>query len=135
MAVDWGSHQPGAWARSGVEQERSGSMPLYLYQLAYAPESIAAQMQNPQDRLEAAARPSVEAVGGKLVGGGFSFGEYDIVILYEAPDDVSAAAVALAVASGGAIKTQKTTKLLSGDEWVQALGKATTVGNSYRPAR
>lgn len=110
-------------------------MPLYLYQLAYTPESIAAQMKNPQDRLEAAARPTVEAVGGRLVGGGYSFGEYDLVILYEAPDDVSAGAVALAVAAGGAIKAQKTTKLLSGDEWIEALGKATTVGNTYRPIR
>ena len=110
-------------------------MPLYLYQLAYTNESLAAQIKNPQDRLEAAARPVVEAVGGKIVAGGYSFGEYDIQILYEVADDVSAAAVALAVTAGGAIKAAKTTKLLSGDEWVEALRKAPTAGNVYRPAR
>jgi len=110
-------------------------MPLYLYQLAYTDQSLEAQIKNPQDRLEAAARPSIEAAGGKLVAGGYSFGEYDIMILYEAPDDVSAAAVALAVAAGGAVKAAKTTKLLSGAEWVEALGKASTVRASYRPAR
>jgi|SRR5579872_4923245 len=110
-------------------------MPLYLYELAYTSESLAAQMKNPQDRLEVAARPTVEAVGGRLLGGGYSFGEYDIVIFYEAPDDTSAAAVALAVASSGTIKAQKTTKLLSGAEWVEALGMTTAISKVYRPAR
>jgi len=66
-------------------------LPTYLYQLAYTAESIAAQIKNPQDRLEVAAKPALAAVGGKLLGGGYSFGEYDVSILYEAPDDTAAA--------------------------------------------
>lgn len=110
-------------------------MPMYLYQCAYTAESIAAQIKAPQDRLEAAARPLVEAVGGKLLAGGYSFGEYDALVVFEAPDDVSVAAVALAVAAGGAVKAAKTTKLLSGAEWIEALRKAPTAGSPYRPAR
>ena len=110
-------------------------MPTYLYQLTYTPESIAAQIGNPQDRMEAAARPVVESIGGKLLGGGFGFGEYDAVFMMEAPDDESAAAVALAVAAGGAVKSAKTTKLLSGAQWVAALKKASTVAKSYKPSR
>jgi uncharacterized protein with GYD domain len=109
-------------------------MPLYLYQAAYTAESIAAQINNPQDRLEVN-RPTFEAIGGKLVAGGFSFGEYDVAAVYEAPDDVSAAALALAVGAGGALKAAKTTRLLSGAEWVDALRKATSIANVYRPAR
>ena len=109
-------------------------MPLYLYQAAYTAESIAAQIKDPQDRLEVN-RPTFEAIGGKLVAGGFSFGEYDVAAVFEAPDDVSAAALALAVAAGGAVKAAKTTKLLSGAEWIQALRKAPMAGNVYRPAR
>ena len=69
-------------------------MPLYTHQAAYTGESIAAQIKNPEDRLEAGSKPAVEAVGGKLIVGGFSFGEYDLVAIFEAWDDMRAAAVA-----------------------------------------
>ena len=108
-------------------------MPLYLYQLSYTPESLAAQMKDPEDRLKTAAKPVLKAVGGKLIGGGFSFGDYDVCILFEAPDDESVAAVAVAVGSGGAVRSQKTTKLLSGDQWVAALKKASKVAKGYKP--
>jgi len=110
-------------------------VPLYMYQLAYTSESIAAQIKSPQDRLEVAAKPVLAAVGGKLVGGGYSFGPYDVTILYEAPDDTAAAAVALAVAAGGAVRSGQTTRLLDGSEWIAALTKASSIGGSYRPAR
>ena len=110
-------------------------MPQYLYQLAFTSESLAAQVREPQDRLETAARPVLEAIGGRLLGGGFSFGEYDVVILFEVPDDEAAAAVALAVGAGGTIKSAQTTKLLSGDQYVAALGKAADVAKVYKPAR
>lgn len=110
-------------------------MPIYMYEAAYTNESIAAQIKEPQDRIQVAAKPLIESVGGKLLAGGFSFGEYDIVAVYEAPDDASAAAIAMAVAARGAVKSAKTTKLLSGAEWVEALRKTPSVSNVYRPAR
>ena len=110
-------------------------MPTYLYELSYTSESIAAQIKNPQDRIEAAARPVIESIGGKLLGGGFTFGKYDAAFMMEAPDDESATAVSLAVTAGGAVKTSRTTKLLSGPEWVAALEKASTVANAYKPSR
>ena len=61
-------------------------MPLYMYQAAYTPESLAAQIREPRDRLEVV-RPAIEAAGARLVVGGYSFGDYDVVALYEAPDD------------------------------------------------
>ena len=110
-------------------------MGQYLYQLSYTSESLAAMVREPQDRLETAARPVLEAIGGRLLGGGFSFGEYDVVLLFEAPDDESAAAVALAVGAGGTIKSAQTTKLLSGDQWLSSLGQAGAVAKAYKPAR
>jgi uncharacterized protein with GYD domain len=109
-------------------------MPLYMYQVAYTPESIAAQVKEPQDRIERAAQPLVKAVGGKILAAGYAFGDYDITVIYEAPDDQAAAALALTVAAGGAAKAAKTTKLLSGQEWVGALRKAQGMGSAYRPA-
>jgi acyl-CoA thioesterase-1 len=44
-------------------------MPLYMYEAAYTGESWAAQMKNPQNRVEAVGWQACEAVGGKLIGG------------------------------------------------------------------
>jgi uncharacterized protein with GYD domain len=82
-------------------------MPQYLYQLAYTPESLAAQMKNPQDRLEVVGKQLAESAGVKIVGGGYSFGEYDIAVIVEAADDTTMAAVAIALAAGGAIKVAR----------------------------
>lgn len=107
-------------------------MPLYLYQAAYSSESIAAQIRNPHDRIEAV-KPALEAIGARIVTGGYPFGEYDILVIIEAPDDTTAASSALAIAASGAAKAAKTTRLLSGQEWIEALTKAQT--STYRPAR
>ena len=108
-------------------------MPQYLYQAAYTHESLAAQMKNPQDRFEVVSRQLEQSAGAKILAGGFSFGEYDIVAIVEAPDDTTMAAVALAIAAGGAMKVAKTTPLISGTQWVEALKKAPSI--TYRPAR
>ena len=107
-------------------------MALYAYQATYTAESVAAQIKEPQDRIEVV-RPAIEAMGAKFVAAGFSFGEYDVMVVLDAPDDTTAASVALAVNAGGAVKAAKTTKLLSGQEWIEALRKAQ--GSQYRPAR
>ena len=108
-------------------------MPQYLYQLAYTPESMVAQMKNPQDRLEVVGKQLAESAGVKIVAGGYSFGEYDIAVIVEAADDTTMAAVAIALTAGGAIKVAKTTPLLSGAQWVAAMQKAPSI--TYRPAR
>jgi uncharacterized protein with GYD domain len=110
-------------------------MATYLLQLAYTPESIAAQIKTPQDRMATAAKPLVEAVGGTLLGGGFCFGAYDAAFMIEAADDETAAAVSLAVSAGGAIKTITTTRLLSGKQYVSALKKAAKLSPSYSPMK
>jgi uncharacterized protein with GYD domain len=105
-------------------------MALYLYQVSYTSEAVAAQVREPQDRIEAV-RPVIEAMGGKLMAAGYPFGEYDAVVVFEAPEDTTAAAFALAIAAGGAARSAKTTRLLSGQEWIESLQKAQ--GAQYRP--
>ncbi|HEY1296502.1 MAG TPA: GYD domain-containing protein [Chloroflexota bacterium] len=107
-------------------------MPLYMYQAAYTPESLAIQIKNPQDRIEVV-RPAFEAIGGKILAAGYPFGEYDVVVIYEAPDDTAAASLALSVAAAGAVRSAQTTKLLTGQEYVAALKGAQS--SQYRPAR
>ena len=103
-------------------------MTQYLYQIAYTPESLAAQMKNPVDRLAQVGAMIEQSVGAKIIGGGFSFGEY-----VEAEDDTTMAAVAIAIGAGGATRSAKTTPLLSGEEWVAALTQASSV--TYTAAR
>jgi len=74
----------------------------------------------------------IEKLGGRIESAWFSFGDYDIVVITELPDNVSAAAIAMAFAAGGACKSVQTTPLISADEAVQALKKARECG--YRPA-
>jgi uncharacterized protein with GYD domain len=97
-------------------------MALYMYQASYTAKSMAAQLTEPQDPVEAI-RPALEDVGATLLVAGFPFGEYDLLIVYEAPDDMTAASVAMAVAAAGEVKSGKTTRLLSGQEWLESLRK------------
>jgi uncharacterized protein with GYD domain len=110
-------------------------MPLFMYQVAYTAESVAAQLKNPQNRAESVGRAVCEAVGGKLVGGWYCFGEYDLVIVADVPDNESMTAISLAVAAGGTVKSAKTTVLMTGAEAVAGMKKAEAVAKIYKPAR
>jgi uncharacterized protein with GYD domain len=103
------------------------SVPAYLLQLAYTPDAWAAMVNQPQNRFEAV-RPVVEKLGGKLAHVWLAFGEYDIVGIAEMPESTDAAAFAMAVAASGAVKTIKTTPLLSMDEGIEAMRKAQGAG-------
>ena len=105
-------------------------MALYLTRFSYTPEAWARLTKNPEDRREAA-QTYIESVGGKLHGFWYAFGEYDGYNLWEAPDNVSMAAVAIALGGGGALSKSETTVLLSVEETLEALGRAREVG--YRP--
>ena len=91
--------------------------------------------QRPQNRIETVGRQVCEAAGGQFIGGWLCFGYYDIVIIDDVPDNESMAAIALAVGAGGAIKSSKTTVLMTGEQGVAALGKANAVAEAYSPAR
>ena len=102
----------------------------YLVQVAYKPESVANMIANPQNR-EEAIRPVVDKLGGNIKGFWFAFGRYDVVIILTLPDNVSTVALSMAVTATGAIKEFKTTPLLSIDESIEAMKKASTI--SYKP--
>ena len=102
-------------------------MPLYLSKFSYTPETWTRLIGNPEDRREAA-QSYIESVGGKLHGFWYAFGEHDGYTLWEAPDDVSMAAVALAIGGGGALSSIETTVLMSVEDTMEALRKAGQVG-------
>ncbi|HET9407414.1 MAG TPA: GYD domain-containing protein [Candidatus Sulfotelmatobacter sp.] len=106
-------------------------MPHFLHQVAYSQEGWQALLEHPQNRIEAV-RPAIEKLGGKIHTAWFAFGEYDVIVISELPDNLSAAAIAMAFGGGGACKSVQTTPLISAEEAVQALHKAKQSG--YRPA-
>ena len=105
-------------------------MPLYLTRFSYTPATWAKLIRNPEDR-RAAARQYIEAVGGKLHGFWYAFGDHDAYTLWEAPDNVAMAATAIAISAGGALNSFQTTVLLSVEEAVAAMQKASSI--AYRP--
>ena len=95
------------------------------YEVAPAPESLAADIKEPHDRIEAVP-PGLEAMGIKIVVGGYPLGEYYVLIIIQGTlDDTTAVSVALAVTACGAVlKTARTTRPPSGQEWIESLRKA-----------
>jgi uncharacterized protein with GYD domain len=105
-------------------------MPLYLTKFSYTPETWARLINAPEDRRQAA-QTYIESVGGTLHGFWYAFGPYDGYTLWEAPDNASMAAVALALAAGGALSPMETTVLMTVDEAMDAMRRAQQV--RYRP--
>ncbi|HYU40156.1 MAG TPA: GYD domain-containing protein [Acidimicrobiia bacterium] len=105
-------------------------MPLYLTRFSYTAETWAMLIGNPEDRRQAA-QSYIESVGGKLHGFWYAFGKHDGYSLWEAPDNVSMAAVALAITGGGALSAFDTAVLLTVEETMDALRKADEI--QYRP--
>lgn len=105
-------------------------MPQYLSKFGYTPEAWTRLISNPEDRRKAA-QEYIESVGGKLQGFWYAFGAHDGYVLWEAPDNVSMAAVALAIGAGGAVSSFDTTVLVSVEETINALRKAGQI--RYRP--
>src|SRR6516162_1031574 len=107
--------------------ERSPLVPRFLHQVSYTSEALARLITNPQDRFEAVRAP-IEKLGGKIEHGYFAFGEHDAILITEMPDTVSAAAIALAFAAGGALRNCSTTALMTNAEALDAMRKAATCG-------
>jgi len=102
-------------------------MPFFCHQVSYNSEAWARLIANPQDRMELIRKP-VEKLGGRIHTSFFAFGEFDAIAITEFPDNVSAAAIAIAFAGGGAVKSQQTIALMTTAEALEAIKKAGTSG-------
>jgi len=107
-------------------------MAHYLLQVSYTSEAWANLVKNPHDRVAVVSK-AIQNLGGNVVGGWLSFGDYDVVLISDLPDNVSAAAFSIAVAAGGACKSVKTTPLMTTQEGIAAMKKA--AASSYAPPK
>ena len=64
------------------------------------------------------AKKGVEAMGGQWKAWYLTFGQYDAVVIVEAPDDETAARIALAQGAGGGVRSQ-TLRAFTEDEYRQ----------------
>ncbi len=101
-------------------------MALYMIQGAYTAEAWATMTKHPQDRSKPFGELA-QKLGGRLIGVYYCFGEYDVVALFEAPDDSAALATAMAVITPGHVKAIKTTRLFTVEETMEAMRKAGSV--------
>lgn len=98
-------------------------MPHYMFQVAYTAEAWEGLVRRPQDRARAI-RPVVKNLKGRVISFYNSFGEYDVVLIAEMPNNEAAAGLAMSAAAGGAIKAVKTTPLMTVQEGLEAMRKA-----------
>ena len=105
-------------------------MARYMVQFSYSTEAVSDLVGNPQDRA-AIVRGLIERLGGRLEAFYYTFGDYDGVAIVKGPDNVTMAALSMAVSSSGAFKTFKTTVLITMEEAMEAMRKAGTLG--YQP--
>jgi uncharacterized protein with GYD domain len=103
-------------------------MPKYLFQASYTLEGVkGVQSAGGTSRREANAKVA-ESVGGQIESFYFAFGDHDVYVIADFPDNESAAAVALTInAAGGA--AVRTVVLLTPEE-VDAAAKRSV---DYRP--
>ena len=109
-------------------------MPMYLFEGKYTLEAFKRFVDKPQDRTDIV-RKVAEAGGGKLHQLFFTFGEYDVVALFEFPDNEAMAATAMATAAGGALSAGKTTVLMTVPEAVKSMKKAQGLAKVYAPPK
>ena len=104
-------------------------MPLYMIQARFTSEAWEALYKSRVDRRQVMSK-MLEDAGGRLIDYYFSFGDSDVIVITEAPDNATAAAAVIAVARSGAVTEVKTTVLMSYDEGIEALRRSGSMGYS-----
>jgi uncharacterized protein with GYD domain len=107
-------------------------MAKYAIFFTYSSDTWARMIQNPGDR-SAAVRQLTSAVGGSVESIYWMFGAHDGIVIADAPDSVSAAALSVAVGSTGSFKNLETHELFTQDQLGQMLTRAKNASEAYQP--
>ena len=105
-------------------------MPTYMVQAAYTSTAWNKLVQRPENRMEAL-KPVIARLGGEILAWYYTFGDFDVVVIFDAPSNINAAAAGMAIAGSGAVKDFKTSVLMSPDDGFDAMLLAQGAG--YRP--
>ena len=105
-------------------------MARYMFQVAYTSESWATQVRIQADVVERV-EPLISACNGTLEALYYAFGESDIVGIGEFKTAEDAAAFAMAVVAGGAVKSFQTTPLMTIEQGMKAMKRASSAAGVY----
>ena len=97
-------------------------MPKYLVKVNYTPEGAKGLHHEGGSKRRAAAEHAIKSVGGRIDAFYFAFGDWDVIVIADLPDNTSAAALSVAVTSTGAAETS-TTPLITAEEMDNACHK------------
>jgi uncharacterized protein with GYD domain len=103
-------------------------MPKYLIQANYVGEGIKGLLKEGGTSRRAVIEKLAQSLGGTVESFYYAFGETDVFVILDMPDNVSTAAAALTVGASGTV-TLKTTVLMTPEE-LDAAGKKSPI---YRP--
>jgi uncharacterized protein with GYD domain len=95
-------------------------MPAYISLVRWSCDGIKNVKESPS-RLEAA-KKAYAAMGGKITAFYMVMGQYDMVVVGEVPNDVTAAKLALALGSKGSIRTE-TFRAFTEDEYKKIISE------------
>ena len=117
---------PGPVRRAGRvsgDRVRRLAVSVYMTQFAYTAEAWKSLVKKPEDRAAVLAKHA-EGLGGRVLSFYYCMGEYDGVVIFQAPDEVTAASILFTTISPGHLKATKTTALLTVEDAMGAMRKA-----------
>jgi uncharacterized protein with GYD domain len=100
----------------------------FLFRASYSQQGLQGLLKEGAKSRVKVLTDTVAAVGGKLDAMYWSFGDEDVILLVEAPDNIAAAALSTRVSATGAASVS-TTVLLTAAE----VDKARKLKSTYRP--
>lgn len=108
-------------------------MPLFITRGNYSREAMTGMTAKPEDRTDAVSK-LFAAVGGKLHGLYYTFGEYDFLLIGEAPTEKDVLAALIAAAGTGGVANLNTTIAVRPSDMKEAFTKAGPIAGQFRPA-
>jgi uncharacterized protein with GYD domain len=108
-------------------------MPIFISQGRYSYGAIKGMIAQPEDRSKAVSR-LVKDAGGRLLSYYLTFGEYDFLLVAEAPNESAMAAAVLAAASGGGVTDLRTTLAMTPTDAMKAFEAAAGLAQSFKSA-
>jgi uncharacterized protein with GYD domain len=106
-------------------------MTTFITQARFTQEGLKGMIAAPEDRAEVVGR-LIAAVGGKLSAYYLTSGDYDILLIFEAPSYEDVVPALIVAAAGSGVTDLKTVTALKSSEMKSTFAKAGSIALSYR---
>ena len=104
-------------------------MPIIMTHATYSQAGVKGLMQDGGSKRKAAVKQMVEAAGGKLHAFYFAYGDADVVVIADYPDNATASAAAMSIGASGVLSSSRSMVLVTPEE-VDAAAKKSV---AYQP--